>query len=418
MFSRVFRISKLNANSLLHGGLLVLLLVSYVCIVYVVVIGVGLAAIGVPFETDSVTPWWLNALAFSLIAAGFLPLARVLYLRTYDLVYAERDDAYAVVSRITPRLEVVTDPSTGLPLLAQAIAQELRLPWVAIEGPAGGPPLQGVFGSAPPRAQVTRVALVYQDQSLGALSVSTRGPNRPLTPSDLQLLQDVARQLSIAFHNIHLNERLQVTRERLVIAREEERRRIRNDLHDGLGPTLASLQLQLGALRTLIRTHPDRADVAVNEMRADLSAATAAIRQLVYDLRPPLLDELGLVAAIRTIRLGDGTLHLEVIAPDPMPALPAAVEVAAWRIAGEAIHNVVSHAAATLCTVTLAPDAEGLTLSVCDDGRGLPESPRPGVGLRSMRERATELGGTLSVAQDPSGGTCVTAWLPVEKRET
>jgi signal transduction histidine kinase len=247
------------------------------------------------------------------------------------------------------------------------------------------------------------------------MEVSARGPRQDLTASDMTLLQDLARQLGVAFHAIDLSSSLQATRERLVIAREEERRRIRNDLHDGLAPTLASLQLQLGAVKALIQQNPEQAVAVVEEMREDLRDATAAVRQLVYNLRPPMLDELGLVSAIRNMRLAGPTLRLDVVAPDPMPKLPAAVEVAAFRIATEAIHNVVNHAQATQCLVLIEVDDRQLVLSVCDNGQGMPESPRPGVGLHSMRERATELGGVLTVQQDAEGGTVLTAILPIER---
>jgi signal transduction histidine kinase len=172
------------------------------------------------------------------------------------------------------------------------------------------------------------------------------------------------------------------------MAREEERRRIRNDLHDGLAPTLSSLQLQVGAMRKLIHQNPDQAEAIANDLREDLRQATADIRQLVYDLRPPRLDELGLVGAIKSFRATGTEVHFEVIAPDPMPTLPAAVEVAVYRITSEAVHNVAKHTKATACVICIEVTEGSLILSVTDNGKGLPAKLEGGVGLQSMKERA------------------------------
>ena len=407
-------LSRIDANSLLYSGLLAFLLACYVVLVYILVT----ATVVTPYydlrNPAFSPPVWANALAFAVIAGTFMPVARLLSRRIDDLVYAEHDDPYALVSRITRQLQIVSDPRRGLPILAESVAGELRLPYVAIEVTAVDPPLNASYGAPPANAGLFRLPITHLEMPLGVLRVSARGELQRLTTSDMNVLADIARQLGIVFYSFHLSASLQSTRERLVAAREEERRRIRNDLHDGLAPTLASLQLQLGAVRGLIHQDPAQAEAAVNEMRDDLRTATASIRQLVYDLRPPLLDELGLVAAIRNIRLGSESLRLDVTAPDAMPKLPAAVEVAVYRIASEAVHNVLRHAQATACHVTIKLDAQRLTLSVCDNGRGLPDAPLPGVGLSSMRERATELGGELTMQQDAEGGTRLTAKLPVE----
>ncbi len=211
-----------------------------------------------------------------------------------------------------------------------------------------------------------------------------------------------------------MSKALQESREQLVMTREEERRRIRRDLHDGLGPTLASLRMQLSAVRRMVRDHPDEAEQLIDELRDDVSGATADIRRLVYELRPPMLDELGLVAAIQNFKLGDSPAQLEVFAPEPMPQLSAAVEVAVYRIAGEAIHNVVKHAGATTCVVEIVVEADRLTLSVADDGRYLPAGQPAGIGLQSMQERAAELGGTFSIQPAEVGGACIIVHLPLE----
>ena len=289
---------RFDPNNLLSGGLLALLLLAYVAFVYVTVVATGAWLLGGLRDINFSPPWWLNLLAFVLIAVTFLPVTRWLRDHINDLVYAQHDDPYILISKVNQQLQVMTTPQLTLPMLTEIIANVLKLPYVAIETTQADPRLHYAFGKPPSGAEISQMLIAYLDKSIGSLHISARGVTQPLSESDLLLLRDVAQQLGIALHAAQLTAELQSARERLVIAREEERRRIRNDLHDGLAPTLSSLQLQLGAMRTLIQQNPDQAEVIANELREDLRNATAEIRQLIYDLRPPLLDELGLVSAI------------------------------------------------------------------------------------------------------------------------
>jgi signal transduction histidine kinase len=222
----------------------------------------------------------------------------------------------------------------------------------------------------------------------------------------------------VAVHAVRLTADLQRSRERLVTAREEERRRLRRDLHDGLGPTLATQTLKLEAARDLIDSHPARAADLLSDLIAESQTAIAEIRRLVYALRPPALDELGLVGAIREqaaqYQHGGGSSALQIVVdvPESLPPLPAAVEVAAYRIVLEALNNVAKYAQARSCVISLGV-ANGLHVDIRDDGRGLPPNRRAGVGLNSMRERAAELGGQCALGPAPDGGTSVVAWLPL-----
>jgi len=306
-----------------------------------------------------------------------------------------------------------------LPAVAETIALTLKLPFVEIEAQlldanSTGAPRLTTYGSLPKGAAIQRLPLTYYNTAVGELRVAERRAGEPLSPSDLSVLGDLARQVGISLYAAQLTDDLQSARERLVIAREAERRRIRNDLHDGLAPTLSSLQLQLGAARNLIRQNPERADALLNELGDDLRNATAEIRQLVYDLRPPLLDDLGLVGAIKSFKFPNPDFCFEVHAPDPLPELPAAVEVAVYRIASEVLHNVVKHAQASECLVDIEVSDGRLSLSVADNGKGMAETYTAGVGLASMRERAAELGGTLTVRTCDDGGACVIAQLPLD----
>jgi signal transduction histidine kinase len=402
---------RFNANSLLNGGLLALLLFGYSALVYAAVT-MGTWAFAdlrtMPFNP----PWWLNLIAFAIIALTFLPVTRWLRDHINDLVYAQHDNPYALVSTVNQQLQAMINPQLMLPALLETIARELQLPYVAIETKHADLLWRCAFGS-PTRTSISQLPITYLDKLLGTLHVSARGVTQPLSESDLTLLRDVAQQLGIALHAAELTADLQASREHLVIAREEERRRIRNDLHDGLAPTLSSLQLQLGAIRNLVRSNPDQAETLANELRDDLRDATAEIRQLVYDLRPPLLDELGLVGAIKHFKLQSSELNVEVRAPEPPPQLSAAVEVAVYRIASEALHNVVKHAQATACVIEFEIANGHLTLSVTDNGKNLPAEHHTGVGIASMKERAAELGGTLTIQPHMNGGTQVVAQLPL-----
>jgi len=226
----------------------------------------------------------------------------------------------------------------------------------------------------------------------------------------------VARQAGPIAHAVGLTADLQHSRERLVRARDEERRRLRRDLHDGLGPRLASLTLKLDAARNLLTYDSTAADAMLRDLKADTQAAIADIRRLVYDLRPPALDELGLVVgALREHAASHSTLdglRITVEAQEELPPLLAAVEVAAYGIALEALTNVKRHAQARECVVRLALDG-GLQLKITDDGVGLPAGYQAGVGLTSMRERAAELGGRCVMERRSGGGTRVWAELPV-----
>jgi signal transduction histidine kinase len=204
-----------------------------------------------------------------------------------------------------------------------------------------------------------------------------------------------------------------------VTAREEERRRLRRDLHDSLGPSLGAVTLRIETARNLARRDPAEADRLLEAAVDDVAAVIADVRRLVHDLRPPALDELGLVRAIEQQARGLESPGLQVEVDGSGLAgvdLPAAAEVAAFRIASEALNNVVRHAGATRCTVTLAVAGAGgrdLEVQVRDDGRGIPAGVAAGVGMLSLRERAAELGGSSEVVCPPGGGTLVRAVLPL-----
>ena len=207
------------------------------------------------------------------------------------------------------------------------------------------------------------------------------------------------------------------------MAQEEERRRLRRDLHDGLGPSLATIAMRLESTRDLVRDDPEEAAAAIDRL-ADLAREEIAeVRRLVDGLRPPALDQLGLVTALRqraeegavgTPRSGRHRLHWRVVADGEVDPLPAAVEVAAYRIVLEAVTNAIRHSNAETCVVRLRREDGTLVVVVRDDGTGLVAARGLGVGLISMRERAEELGGSCTVTSGDGAGTVVEARLPVD----
>ena len=401
--------SRLSGDALLSHGLRYGILATYVSAIYVVFLVLG----GVK-ESLFGAPWWATLGALLVIAATVLPVHTWLRASIDRLVYDWHANPYAVLSEVRQHLDDEREqtPDAIVPTIAATIAVTLRLPYVAIEADLGDGSRTTTHGTRPRLAEILTIPLVYRGAEIGALHAAARRAGESLSENDWRLLRDLAQQVGITLHAARLTNALQASREGLVSAREEERRRIRRDLHDSLAPTLASLRMQLGAVRRAVREHPEEAETLIDGLRDDVRDATAAIRRLVYGLRPPLLDEHGLGGALRSLGtvIAPATLTLDL--PEPMPRLSAAIEVALYRIATEAVHNVARHARATGCIVRLETPPGAILLTIRDDGLGLPSDAGGGIGLTSMRERAAELGGTLSIAAAPEGGTHVSARIP------
>lgn len=387
-------------------ALTVLVVTGYVAVVQLV------AAV-LPGNAGGRTP---SLLATAAVAVAFTPVRERVQRLVDRRLFGDRADPYGALTALAERLHAAPTPQDVLEVAVTTVAGAVRSPFVAVEvSVTGEDHIAASCGRPCPVA--VRLPLVYRSETVGHLAVAARAGERGFAGQDVRLLAELARQVGMAAHAVALAGALQRSRERLVTTREEERRRLRRDLHDGLGPTLTGVTLLADAARSQIRTDPAAADSRLRELRAETKGAIESIRRLVYDLRPPALDELGLVEALRehTRRIGtaDGedALRLSVDADD-LPPLTAAVEVAVYRIVGEAVTNVVRHAHARSCQVRLAV-GDHLVVTVVDDGVGVLPGARAGVGLASMRERASELGGSVTVDPAPGGGTVVTAALPV-----
>jgi signal transduction histidine kinase len=418
---RLYDIDILINRTLVYGALTI-----SVIAIYTLVVGAASAL----FQSSGNLV--VSLLATGLVAVLFQPLRERLQGSVNRLLYGERANPFAVMTDLARRLENAKNPNDMLVESVRTVGQALKLPYVAIvSGQDRQDDIVAAWGN--PAGEPVKFPLIYQAETVGYLLVSPRAPGEAFNEVEQNLLRTIARQAGALVHAVRLTDDLKRSRRRIVSAREEERRRLRRDLHDGLGASLAALHLQTGVLRRLIRKDQDAAEEIVGEFRGELREAIDEIRRVVYELRPPALDELGLIPAIQAQaarctgarldessqpseidRKPDPLLQVRVEAPETLPPLPAAVEVAAFRIVQEALTNVVRHARARRCFVRLELDGN-LQVEVVDDGVGIKDRHKPGVGLISMCERATELGGTCVIEPVPSGGTRVRACLPLSQ---
>jgi signal transduction histidine kinase len=364
--------------------------------------------------------WWLSAAAAAVAALLLIPLRERLQRGVTRVVYGRWHEPYEVLAGLGERLEAAADIDRLLDAAVTELSTGLDLRDVSVRD-LDGTVIASTASTAPAAVAGTRAAAGPEAASIPLLAYGTavgsltyRAPDHQLSTAEERLLRDLARQLGAALHARLLREALQRARERLVLAREEERRRLRRDLHDGIGPALAGLTLKTETARALLPPGTDGASRQLRDLSEEIRRTVVDVRRLVEGLRPPALDELGLAGAcaqaIERLTAGSG-LAASVDACDDLPALPAAVEVAAYRIVIEAVTNTVRHAQARQCRVSMARTPAGLAVEVTDDGTGLAAAAHHGHGLAIMRERAEELGGTVTI-RNRSPGVTVQARLP------
>ena len=378
--------------------------------------------------------WWPSALAAALAALALIPLRDKLQRGVTRVVYGRWREPYEVLAGLGERLEAAADIdrlldaavaelTTGLDLHEASVRD---LDGAVVTGTVGT--VRGAAAAAAPGSAAGLVPGAMAGDGPGTASIpllaygtavgslTYRVPARPLRAAEERLLHDLARQLGAALHARLLRDDLQRARERLVLAREEERRRLRRDLHDGIGPALAGLTLKTETARALLPPGSEGASRQLHDLSEEIRCTVVDVRRLVEGLRPPALDELGLAGAcaqaVGRLTAGAG-LAASVDACDDLPALPAAVEVAAYRIVVEAVTNTVRHARARHCQVSMTLTQAALAVAVTDDGTGLLAADYHGHGLAIMRERAEELGGTVTI-RDGTPGVTVEARLPAE----
>jgi signal transduction histidine kinase len=419
---RLWDIDALINRTLVYGAL-----TASVVGLYVLAVG----ALGALLQTPG--NLLISLLATGLIAVLFHPLRERLQRSVNRLMYGDRDDPYHVLARLGQRLEAALAPDAVLPTIVETVKDALKLPYTAIALKQDDS-LTLAAAAGEPTADTISLPLAYQGETIGQLLLGQRAPGERFTPADRRLLDDLARPAGIAAHAVLLTADLERSRLRIVSAREEARRQLGSDLHDGLGHRLAGLMRKAETAANLLDHEPATARVLLAELTQQAKAAIAEVRALAHQLHPPELELLGLVEALReraqvyAASGGDG-LQIRIEVPETLPRLPAAVEVAAYYIALEALTNVQRHAAAQHCIVRLAlapRDGDDssllsvlgvpiLELEISDNGRGIParaQTPGTGLGLRSMQERAAELGGRCVIERAAAGGTRVSARLP------
>lgn len=409
---RLWDIDILVNRTLVYAALSLLVVALYALIV---------SGLGWLFRSEG--NFYISLLATALIAILFQPLRENLQANVNRLLYGERDEPAVVLARLGQRLESSLAPEALLATVVETAAQALNVSYASIflQDETDSPAAE--YGQKPASFSPLHLPLTYQSESVGQLYIAPRAPGEDFTPADKKLLAMIAQQAGATAYAVRLNRQLRAvnadlrhSREALVNAREEERRRLRRELHDGLGPTLASLLQRVDALRLNIAKDPQKAGQMAEELKKQVKGTVAEVRRMAYELRPPALDEFGLVDALREqLRQiqPEGGLRISLETASEIPSLPAAVEVAVYRIALEAVTNVARHAQAQTCTVSIAHSAGRLILTVQDDGRGLPGDAKAGVGMLSMRERAEELGGELEVKSNRGQGTILQARFPL-----
>ncbi len=399
---RLWDVDLVLSRSLTYGLLSAGIVAAYV---------VSVALLGAVLGSTAGAP----VLATTVVALLVLPLRTRLQKVVNRLVHGEVEDPWTALARLGDRLEAATEPADVadrvLPDLVAQVSRALRVPYAAVRLADG---TTTEHGAAPD--EVVTTPLVYGGVEVGRLAVT----GTDLPRGERRLLEHLARQAAVAVHSVLLARAAQAARTGTATAREEERRRLRRDLHDGLGPALAAVALQAETARDLVAQDPAAAVALLDRLVPRLNEAVRDVRTLVHDLRPPTLDELGLAGSVRELatRFATPTRSVSVDAGE-LAELPAAVDLAAYRIVSECLANAAKHSSATSVRLVLRRSPSSLQVEVCDDGVGLAAGAVPGVGLRSMRERAEELGGSCTVVRGDGGtGTTVLATLPLQREQS
>jgi signal transduction histidine kinase len=393
-----------DLRTAVNRGLVWLTLSGLVAGLYALII----AGVGSRFDAGKAA--WLAWVAAAAVALSFSPLRDVLQRGVNRLTFGRWDEPYEVIAGLGQRLEA-SSHVRGLLVEVVDELHALGLTKVAIldahDALVAGARLD-------PDDDTASIGLSAYGRPVGQLRY--RPPATPLRARDRRLLDDLAGHLGGVLHAYQLTGDLQRALERTVLAREEERRRLRRELHDGLGPALAGhlLRLDVIAAKLAPSAASNGLGADVDSLRGDLRNTVVEVRRVVEGLRPAALDELGLPGALSQVaaRLSAGTALTVELDVATLPPLSAALEVAAFRIITEAVTNTVRHSQATTCRVGLETRDGQLHLTVADNGQGFdPASPNGGNGLHTMRERAEELRGQLRVNSPP--GTTVMAELPI-----
>ncbi|WP_308466306.1 sensor histidine kinase [Rathayibacter soli] len=354
------------------------------------------------------------------IAFAIDPIRRFAQRVIERLLYGKRRDPFAAIEALGVRLSDTFAPQDVPDAIVSTVVDALLLPFASLtlEGEDVPAATAGaVSGNA------VELLLEYGGDPVGILQIGLRAGQRFLDPSDERLLNEIAREAGAAVDGVRRERELARSRAALAMARETERDRIRRDLHDGLGPALAGVALGLGAAHKAIAPLAPETAKLLTQLQAEVRDSLRDVKALVADLRPLPLETGGLAASIEryaAVLVERSLGRLTIAASVDVSPLPEDVETALYRIVLESLTNVTRHASASSCMIDIH-EANGVVfLSVTDNGIGMPvaagavslDSSSAGIGLRSMVERARELGGELTVTSVPDAGTSVRARLP------
>jgi signal transduction histidine kinase len=360
---------------------------------------------------------WLMAATGALIAALCVTIA-LLNRALQRRLFGARADSDVMIAALSPRTTPVVTDESGLVAALDVLMHALRLSFVHLDLTMPGmTPLSVSRGAS---LQPDRVMPLYAGEvHVGQLSLAVRPGLEPLGRADERLLDALGHVLASSAYNLGLQHALRKALAQAVTAREEERRYFRREIHDGIGPLLAAALLRTETAMVLPSGSPDQTE-SLQKLHALQKVALTDVRGLVEGLRPPALDHGGLPSALQqhaelsAVKTAPDSSAVRFEVSGDLSILPAAVEVAAYRIGQEAISNATKHAGAQHITVRMTRTDNGLTIEIDDDGIGVSvNGNRSGVGLASMSERATELGGWCTNEHSPNGGTRVMAWLPI-----
>ncbi|MET7764140.1 histidine kinase [Streptomyces sp. NPDC005393] len=400
----IWRLDRSTSHRLARAFVLTSLAAVVVCAVVAV-------QAGVPSVRSGAT----TAAAGCALVLGWAlrPSARWLTLRVERAFYGPRARPHEAVSALAVRLQQAPHPGEVPQQICRSAVEDLGVSGAAVSVATRAGPRCLAAAGAPLTGPVQTFVLRLHGRTVGRLEVSRDGSGTP-AERDSGLLSLLADQAAPALAALRLAEEAQAARERLVLAREQERRRLRREIHDGLGPQLAAVRLRLDIAQTSCPPgHPARPQLC--EAAETLAEALVEVRRITAGLAPAALAERGLTGAVRDLahRLGVDGLRVSVASrPAVLPPLSPGVETAAYRIAAESLTNAVRHARARQVGVELTAGPDTLEVKVIDDGSGLRETAVPGIGLASVAERAEEIGGSCSVTGSATG-TVVHAVLPL-----
>jgi signal transduction histidine kinase len=418
---RLYDIDLIINKALVYGGLAAVITAVYVLLV----VGIG-AMIG------SNQRFLLSLVATAVIALAFQPLRQRAQQLANRLVYGKRATPYEALSQFSEHLSETYSHEDILDRMARILGEgtgaERAEVWVragqrlvlASSSPQAAEPLTPLVmrnGALPVMQRDTVVPVSHAGELLGALAVDKKR-GETMNSVEQKLVTDLAGQAGLVLKNVGLNQELlarlddlRLSRQRLVSAQDEERRRLERDLHDGAQQHLVALKIKLGLAEAAAQPET-RVRTLITQLKQDADDALDTVRELARGIYPPLLASDGLEAALRSqIRRVTVPVDLEL---DDVPRQPREVEGAIYFCCLEALQNVGKYASANRVRLRLWTEDGNLAFRVQDDGKGFDPATAPkGSGVQNMRDRLEALGGSLEVKSVPGQGTTIEGRVPV-----